>query len=293
MRLTSQEQMILTYMEQFYKEPHNSQKLFKLLNGRTSIRLIDYFTTNYSKKYRSNIMLTTNKKIQPKESKYDDKQTDINDISILQNKKNIVDHLATQDIDDHLATKDIDNHQKSKKSQKSQRSNISQTLNDDESIDEITSNDLKIKNNKNYQIFNIHSSYKSQLKAWNKKYFDPFSRGDRIVFFLNDVCIITTIGQLNFFKWFINNKIYRYIKEHYNDIEQNMNSNKQSTRKTKNPSNNKSYYKKNQIKNSYLSSQNNIRKIDNITLNAPQSKGSSFSNKNTFKKSTKIEVRFD
>ena len=50
MRLTSQEQMILTYMEQFYKDYKNSRKLYKLLNGKTSIRLIDFFVTNYSKK---------------------------------------------------------------------------------------------------------------------------------------------------------------------------------------------------------------------------------------------------
>ena len=46
MRLTSQEQMILRYMEQFYNDK-NSDKLYKLLRGRTSIRLIDYFVTNY------------------------------------------------------------------------------------------------------------------------------------------------------------------------------------------------------------------------------------------------------
>ena len=44
---------------------------------------------------------------------------------------------------------------------------------------------------------------KNQLKAYSKKYFDPFGRGDRIPFFSNNTCIITTIGQLNFYKWFI------------------------------------------------------------------------------------------
>ena len=45
------------------------------------------------------------------------------------------------------------------------------------------------KNNLIYKInnnnFNIYSNYKSQLKSYNKKYFDPFSRGNRIPFFLN------------------------------------------------------------------------------------------------------------
>ena len=34
MTLTSQEQMILSYMEQFYNNPKNSKKLFKILNGK-------------------------------------------------------------------------------------------------------------------------------------------------------------------------------------------------------------------------------------------------------------------
>jgi hypothetical protein len=33
----------------------------------------------------------------------------------------------------------------------------------------------------------------------------------------------TTIGQLNFFKWAIENKIINYIQEHYDDIEKDMN----------------------------------------------------------------------
>ena len=62
--------------------------------------------------------------------------------------------------------------------------------------------------NSNNCTFNVYSSYKSQLKAYNKKYFDPFSRGNRIPFFFPDDCIITTIGQLNFFKWFISIHIF-------------------------------------------------------------------------------------
>ena len=50
MRLTSQEQMILTYMEQFYKDCKNSRKLYKLLNGKTSIRLIDFLLLTIQKK---------------------------------------------------------------------------------------------------------------------------------------------------------------------------------------------------------------------------------------------------
>ena len=81
----------------------------------------------------------------------------------------------------------------------------------------------KLKENNVEQIFNVYTSYKQQLKAYQKKHFDPFSRGDRIPYFMNDSCIITTIGQLNFFKWFISKKVYEYVLANYNAIENDMN----------------------------------------------------------------------
>jgi len=81
----------------------------------------------------------------------------------------------------------------------------------------------KLKEGDTEQQFNVHTSYKQQLKAFQKKHFDPFSRGDRIPYFMGETCIITTIGQLNFFKWFISKKVYEYIKMHHDDIEQDMN----------------------------------------------------------------------
>ena len=81
----------------------------------------------------------------------------------------------------------------------------------------------KLKENNIEQTFNVYTSYKQQLKGYQKKYFDPFSRGERIPFFINDICIITTISQLNFFKWFINKKIYDYVLENRNHIDNDMN----------------------------------------------------------------------
>ena len=79
------------------------------------------------------------------------------------------------------------------------------------------------KNNLIYKInnnnFNIYSNYKSQLKSYNKKYFDPFSRGNRIPFFFkfknDEDCLITTIGQLNFFRWYLNKKLNDYILQNF------------------------------------------------------------------------------
>jgi len=81
----------------------------------------------------------------------------------------------------------------------------------------------KLKENNIDQIFNVFSSYKQQLKAYQKKHFDPFSRGDRIPYFMGEYCIITTIGQLNFFRWFISKKLHEYIGDNFNIIEIDMN----------------------------------------------------------------------
>ena len=77
----------------------------------------------------------------------------------------------------------------------------------------------------------VHSSYKDQLKAHRKRYFDPFGRGDRIPFFSKDSCIITTIGQLNFYRWFFSKKIYNYCIENYKEIQGELFTNKNIKKK--------------------------------------------------------------
>ena len=70
---------------------------------------------------------------------------------------------------------------------------------------------------------NIYHAYKSQLKSYSKKKFDPFCRRDRIKFDCSDITVETTLGQLNFFKWALDNLITDYILLHYKDIEEDMN----------------------------------------------------------------------
>ena len=87
--------------------------------------------------------------------------------------------------------------------------------------------------NKNIFRFKVFFDYKLILKAYSKKRFDPFCRWDRIsIPYKNDTCIETTIGQLNFFKWSIENKVIEYIEENYDTIEKDMN-NRNSTSKRK------------------------------------------------------------
>jgi hypothetical protein len=82
--------------------------------------------------------------------------------------------------------------------------------------------------------FKVFHEYKLKLKAYAKKNFDPFCRWERIQIPYDDHSSMeTTIGQLNFFKWAIENRILEYIHAHYPSIEDDMNTrNSTSKRKT-------------------------------------------------------------
>jgi len=99
--------------------------------------------------------------------------------------------------------------------------------------------------------FIVYLDYKLQLKAYSKKQFDPFCRRSRIDYRYNkhDVLqhlssltmddnniklidffknhsgsFVTTVGQLNFFKWILNSNIVEYIMQHLKVIETDMNN---------------------------------------------------------------------
>jgi hypothetical protein len=116
------------------------------------------------------------------------------------------------------------------------------------SLDWFVTNYCK-KNNINYTLLKDdtlityfpYKSYKSQLKAYSKKFCDPFCRRERVIFdYKNNIIsdyssklsinldhndyIITTLGQLNFFKFAIKDSIIKYAIENINEIEKDMNS---------------------------------------------------------------------
>ncbi len=81
--------------------------------------------------------------------------------------------------------------------------------------------------------FKVYIEYKLKLDGYSKQKFDPFCRWDRInVPYKEDKYIETTIGQLNFFMWAIENRVIDYIEENYDEIEKDMNS-RNSTSKRK------------------------------------------------------------
>ena len=140
--------ILLNSLKGFYEIKENKTQLFDIINNTNhiSLRIIDWFVTNYSKKYNTNYFMDSNKLL---------------------------------DEDDIV------------------KDNIKQ--------------------------FNVYYSYKTQLKSYSKKKFDPFCRRDRIEFTIGEEKVISTIGQLNFFKWAINNLILDYIKINYKEIENDMN----------------------------------------------------------------------
>jgi len=93
------------------------------------------------------------------------------------------------------------------------------------------------------QEFMVYMSYKSQLKAYSKKLFDPFCRRERIMFSLPGTeQFVTTVGKLNFFRWAIEKNVIEYLKVHREKVETEMNahmkqlSRSRSTRNTTNSS---------------------------------------------------------
>ena len=149
--------LLLTSLTTFYNRGGNMKELNTILTNqkKTSLRLIDWFTTNYSKKYNTIYLIYNDK---------DGRKT-------LQEGSSIV----TQ--------------------------------------------------------FNVYNSYKSQLKAYSKKQFDPFCRRERITFKCGEKVLDTTIGQLNFFKWVITNRVIDYIDSNMTDIEVDMNESLQNVKK--------------------------------------------------------------
>lgn len=80
--------------------------------------------------------------------------------------------------------------------------------------------------------FKVFNDYKLKLKAYSKKRFDPFCRWERITIpYDNNRYMETTIGQLNFFKWALQNNVINYIEDHYKEIEGDMNNRNTSSKK--------------------------------------------------------------
>ena len=80
--------------------------------------------------------------------------------------------------------------------------------------------------------FKVYVDYKLKLKAYSKRRFDPFCRWDRIsIPYKEGTYIETTLGQLNFFKWSLENRVIDYIEKNYETIEKDMNNRNSTSRR--------------------------------------------------------------
>ena len=116
--------------------------------------------------------------------------------------------------------------------------------------------------NKNGDLvrFKVYFDYKLKLKAYSKKRFDPFCRWDRIsIPYKDGTCIETTIGQLNFFKWAIENGVVNYIEENYEVIEKDMNNRNSTSKRKENVDNSKTRKKREELS---ISATKSIKKED-------------------------------
>ena len=84
------------------------------------------------------------------------------------------------------------------------------------------------------QEFLVYTNYKSQLKAYSKKLFDPFCRRERIMFQIpGQEMFQTTVGKLNFFRWALERGVLDYIKMNLAKIEQAMNASSREIQKAR------------------------------------------------------------
>jgi hypothetical protein len=75
------------------------------------------------------------------------------------------------------------------------------------------------------QPLNLFLSYKSQLRSYSKRFFDCFARGKQHTVTITDSNgdkLMTTIAQLNFFRWYIRNRIFDYLNRNSEMVERDM-----------------------------------------------------------------------
>lgn len=213
---STQNDLLLNNLFTFFKQSDYAplRKMLAVINGESiiSLRIIDWFSTNYAKKYYTVYAYNT------------------------------ATAVATSDADAHALTTTIHRDRR----------------------------------------FKVYTDYKLKLKAYSKKRFDPFCRWDRIDFpYKNNSSIQTTIGQLNFFKWAIENHVIQYIEANYAAIERDMNTrNSISKRKTASSS-----------ESSVISSSScDLQEDDRDLGGSGSSSGSSSSNNATRKKREELSI---
>jgi hypothetical protein len=188
--ITSKQVLLIIPITKYFSNKKILKKLITILKGESiSLRLIDWFVTNYCKKF--NVLYNIN----------DFKEKDS---SLVENQTELQQLLQAQVPPSQVSCQ------------------VPQVPCQVPQVPQLTAQQKKDQSFDNFII--VHNNYKGQLKAYSKKNFDPFCRRNRIRFYYDEnKYFITTVGQLNFFKWALENYIINYIKAHLKDIENDMN----------------------------------------------------------------------
>lgn len=121
---------------------------------------------------------------------------------------------------------------------------------------------------KNNTLFDVYKSYKSKLDSYQKKQFDPFKRERegfppfKLKYLENGEKkeVITTVGQLNFFKWCIENDIFEYIEKNLLLIKDDM---KKFSKNKKEPNTSKTFIKSEK---KVVTTRTCVKKFDGVKL---------------------------
>jgi hypothetical protein len=126
------------------------------------------------------------------------------------------------------------------------------------------SNDHEVEYDVNGKNFRVHLEYNLIMKSVNKCLFDPFCRNKHIPFYFNDDknYITTSICQLNFFKWFIENKCLDYMLANHEDIDREM---KEKSKKSRLKKKNKSDTKTTSSSRSRSTKISGMKLVDSLT----------------------------
>jgi len=102
------------------------------------------------------------------------------------------------------------------------------------------------------EAYDVHISYRAQLKSYKKKYFDPFRRWKKFWYNYDKTdgtkLFHTTLGQLNFFKWALSNNIIKYVTDNIVNLTKSMNNSNKEEKTKKIVTSDSSKTKKGSIK---------------------------------------------
>ena len=192
--LNRKQKKLVNHLNSSYCRTGKMDRILPILTGKSkiSLRLIDWFVTNYAKIYNTHYNLNEYKV---------KRQKRVKPILVKTHKKEKRDDSILSSIPPQITTSD-------------------------EIKDKDKENDSKEESESYFNdLFFVYPSYRQELKTNSKKRFDVFCRNGSFNYYYDDHKFIeTNDGQLNFFNWADNMFVIDYIEEHYDEIEKDMES---------------------------------------------------------------------